>query len=58
MAEHIAHDRGWMLEQATRWVKHHLTEARKEYRDAGAPLGDTDAGFRAWLQPRYQPPTA
>ena len=40
------------------WVEHHLDEARKEYREIGAPLGDTDAGFLAWLQPRRQPPTA
>lgn len=24
----------------------------------GAPLGDTDDGFLAWLTPRHQPPTA
>jgi hypothetical protein len=58
MAQHIAHDRGWTLEQATRWVAHRLDEARKEYREHGAPLGDTDVGFLAWLQPRKQPPTA
>jgi hypothetical protein len=58
MAEHIAHDRGWTLEQATRWVERHLDEAHKEYREIGAPLGDTDVGFLAWLQPRHQPPTA
>jgi hypothetical protein len=58
MAEHIAHDRGWTLEQATKWVERHLDEARKEYRDQGAPLGDTDVGFLAWLLPRHQPPTA
>jgi hypothetical protein len=58
LAEHIAHDRGWTLEQASRWVEHHLAEARKEYREIGTPLGDTDVGFLAWLQPRHQPPTA
>jgi hypothetical protein len=58
LAEHIAHDRGWTLAQATRWVARHLDEARKEYRELGAPLGDTDDGFLAWLQPRHQPPTA
>jgi len=58
LAEHIAHDRGWTLEQATRWVAHHLEEARKEYRANGAPLGDTDEGFVLWLQPRHHPPTA
>ena len=41
-----------------RWVEHHVDEARREYREHGAPLGDTDAGFLAWLQPRQQPPTA
>ena len=58
LAEHTAHDRSWTLAQATRWVEHHLAEARKEYRDLGAPLGDTETGFIAWLQPRPQPPTA
>jgi hypothetical protein len=58
LAQHIAHDRGWTLERATRWVKRRLADARKEYRGLGAPLGDTDDGFLAWLQPRHQPPTA
>jgi hypothetical protein len=58
LAKHIAHERGWSIEDATRWVERHLAEARKEYRELGVPLGDTDAGFLAWLQPRKQPPTA
>jgi len=58
MAAYVAHERGWTLEQATRWVAHRLVEARKEYRELGAPLGDTDGGFLAWLMPRHQPPTA
>jgi hypothetical protein len=58
LVEHIAHDRGWTRAQATRWVAHRLAEAREEYREAGAPLGDTDVAFLAWLMPRHQPPTA
>jgi hypothetical protein len=58
LAEHIAHERGWTLQDARAWVDHHLDEARSEYREHGAPLGDTDAGCVAWLQPRKQPPTA
>jgi hypothetical protein len=58
LAAHIAQDRGWTLARATSWVEAHLAEARAEYRANGAPLGDTDAGFIAWLQPRPQPPTA
>jgi hypothetical protein len=58
LAEHVAQDRSWTLAQATRWVEHHLDEAHKEYRDHGAPLGNTDVGFLAWLQPRKPPPTA
>lgn len=58
LAVHGAHTRGWTLEQAMRWVAHHLDEARREYRENGAPLGDTDEGFVAWLQPRHQPPSA
>ena len=58
LAGHVAHERNWTLAQATQWVAHHLDEARKEYREIGAPLGDTEAGFIAWLAPRHQPPTA
>ena len=58
LAEHIAHNRGWTMEEALRWVTFRLDEARKEYREAGTPLGDTDEGFIAWLQPRPQPSTA
>ena len=58
LAAHIAHERGWTRVQATRWVEQYLDQARKEYRQAGAPLGDTDAGFVRWLSPRHQPPTA
>ena len=58
LAQHIAHERGWSFEDALRWVQPRLDEAREEYREKGAPLGDTDAGFVAWLAPRHQPPTA
>jgi hypothetical protein len=58
LARHVAHTRGWTLIRAMRWVEAMLDEARLEYRDHGAPLGDTDEGFVAWLQPRHQPPTA
>jgi hypothetical protein len=58
MAAHVALDRGWTLEAATRWVQMRIAEAREEYRQAGSPLGDTDAGFIAWLSPRHQPPAA
>ena len=57
LAEHIAHARGWTIGEATIWVAVRLIEARKDYRDAGASLGDTDEGFIAWLQPHPQPPT-
>ena len=58
LAEHVAHDRGWSQEEATRWVHVRIAEAREEYRQQGAPLGDTDQGFLAWLSPRHQPRTA
>jgi hypothetical protein len=58
MAAHIAHERGWSLPEATAWVRQHMIEAREEYRAAGAPLGDTEQGFLAWMLPRPQPPTA
>jgi hypothetical protein len=35
-----------------------MEEAQAEYRAAGTPLGDTEADFITWLQPRHQPPTA
>jgi hypothetical protein len=58
MAEHIAHTRGWSGNGATRWIERQLADAHEAYRVLGAPLGDTDEGFVAWLQPRYEPPTA
>jgi len=58
LAAHVAQECGWTLVQATRWVENHIADARKEYRTLGAPLGDTDQGFLAWLAPRPQPPTA
>jgi hypothetical protein len=58
LAEHTAHERGWTREEATRWVRARTVEAREEYRQKGAPLGDTDEGFIAWLSPRHQPPAA
>jgi hypothetical protein len=58
LAMHTAHERGWSLQDATTWVKARVAEAREEYRQKGAPLGDTDEGFIAWLTPRHQPPAA
>ena len=58
LAEHVAHDRGWSIQDATAWVEVRVAEAQEEYRQAGAPLGDTDVGFLVWLSPRHQPPTA
>jgi len=58
IAQHIAHERGWSLAEATRWVEARMREAREEYRQAGAALGETEEGFVAWLAPRQQPPAA
>ena len=58
LARHIAHERGWTLVRATRWVEVRVAAAREEYREQGAPLGDTDEGFVAWMTPRHQPPAA
>jgi hypothetical protein len=58
LIEYMMQDRGWTREQATWWVEYELDEAREEYRALGAPLGDTDEGFIAWVGPRHQPPTA
>jgi hypothetical protein len=55
MVAHVMHERGWALEDATMWVLARRSSARGEYRALGAPLGDTDEGFVAWLQPRHQP---
>ena len=58
MTVHMMHERDWTMEEAVAWVKVRIAEAREEYRQAGAPLGDTDEGFIVWLAPRHQPPTA
>jgi hypothetical protein len=58
IALHIAHERGWPLEDAVAWAHERMEEAQAEYRAAGTPLGDTEADFITWLQPRHQPPTA
>ncbi|HEU5103369.1 MAG TPA: hypothetical protein VFU22_30320 [Roseiflexaceae bacterium] len=58
LAAYVARERGWSLEDATRWIEVRMAEAHEEYRQAGAPLGDSDEGFLAWLSPRHQPPTA
>jgi hypothetical protein len=58
LAAHVMHERGWTAAEAARWVEVRIAEAREEYRQAGAPLGDTDEGFIAWLTPRHQPPSA
>jgi hypothetical protein len=58
LAAQAAQEHGWSLEDATRWIEMHMIEAREEYRKKGAPLGDTDEGFMAWLSPRHQPPAA
>jgi len=58
LAQFVAREFGWTMQEATRWVEVRVIVAREEYREKGAPLGDTDAGFLAWLAPRKQPPTA
>ena len=58
LVEQVMHERGWSKGDATMWVLARLGEARAEYREKGAPLGDTDEGFVAWISPRHQPPTA
>ena len=58
MALHVMHERDWAMEEAVAWVKVRVAEAREEYCQADAPLGDSDDGFVAWLAPRHQPPTA
>jgi hypothetical protein len=56
--EHIAHTRGWSREDAKAWIEPHIAHAREAYREHGTPFGESDAAFVAWLQPRYEPPTA
>jgi hypothetical protein len=36
LAAHVAHTRGWTLDEATRWVQVRIAKAREEYRAAGA----------------------
>jgi hypothetical protein len=58
MIVHIAHTRGWTLEQAADYIRAHMAEARGEYRSIGAPYGDDDRGFYLWLTRRPTTPTA
>jgi hypothetical protein len=58
IALYIAHERGWPLEDAVAWAHGRMEEAQAEYRAAGAPLGDTETDFIAWLQPLHQSPSA
>jgi hypothetical protein len=48
-AFHLAHRDGQKLAEAEQKIRALMTRARKEYRAAGAPYGDTVAGFLAWL---------
>jgi hypothetical protein len=48
-AFHLAHRDRLKLAEAERLIRQLITGARQEYRDAGAPYGDTAAGFLAWL---------
>jgi hypothetical protein len=54
LAQPIAYEHECSLDEAKHWVEIHLiAEAREAYRQAGAPLGDSDEGFLAWLQQRH-----
>jgi hypothetical protein len=45
MARHQAHHHNCSLAEATRQIRALVSEAREEYRTAGAPYGDDDQGF-------------
>jgi hypothetical protein len=49
LAFHIAHGDAKEAAEAERLIRGLITQARREYRDAGAPYGDTVAGFLIWL---------
>ena len=58
LAEHIAHERGWTLQDARAWVDHHLDAARARV-PAGAPLpAKYRMGFSGWLLERILEPPA
>jgi hypothetical protein len=48
-AFHLAHRDQVQLAEAEHLIRQLITGARQEYRDVGAPFGDTAAGFLVWL---------
>jgi hypothetical protein len=57
MARHQAHHHQCSLATATRQIRGLVTEARAEYRAAGAPYSEDERGFCRWLltRPRLTP---
>jgi hypothetical protein len=49
LAFHVAHHDTQKVADAERLIRRLITRARQEYREAGAPYGDTVAGFLIWL---------
>jgi hypothetical protein len=50
LAFHVAHHDKQKVAEAERMIRRLITRARQEYREAGAPYGDTVAGFLIWLE--------
>jgi hypothetical protein len=51
-AAHLAHKRGQSVAELRPFVRTLFTEAMQEYREAGAPLGQSDEAFLVWLDER------
>jgi hypothetical protein len=49
LAFHLVHADAQQLAEAEHLIRRLITRARQEYREAGAPYGDTVAGFLLWL---------
>lgn len=58
LAAHLAHSRNIPPASAERTVRKLVDEAWAEYQDAGAPLGDDDAGLARWIVERPKRPPA
>jgi hypothetical protein len=53
LAFHLAHTTAQPLNQAQYLVRGLIEQARQDYRAAGAPHGDDDAGLLRWLDEHW-----
>ncbi len=53
LAIHLAHTTAQPLDRAQELVRGFVEQARQDYRAAGAPHGDDDAGLLRWLDQHW-----